>query len=391
MRHFALIPFSSCLLASAALAASLPDLGKLDATVADCRAVVSDATKKPLERARARYQLLKLELLTCKDDAFLAKKAEMLAFIAKPGGLGPREMIDFLYGTVGADQQEIFVRPDIDRLADEASRGDRDARRAFWLRRMNACGWGDRNDYAPEKSWEHQLALVDGAEKDEVANYDLFTIAKWRLHCLKGLGRAEDCEKVAREAMGSAKEPWKRAELLMAIGDVRQMRANRYFAEPHAPTLLKAVEAYDQAIALCVDDKYLKGSEQHRKSLKFAAECLLRARDFTACRAHLKALEEATDEKRRPNLDAVMLLGDCAFAERKWEEAVAHYRSVGAKLGQKRRLNLGHALVALGRKREALAVLERIAKEEEDKYAKDRYGYIVERMRRELEPAGKAE
>lgn len=376
-------------LALGAVAAPDPDLSKTDEIVAQCKAVAADKAKKPVERARARYELIKLELLTCEDAAFAAKKAEMMDFLSKPGDLPARDYVEFLYNTVANDRQEIFDLPDVDALADAASKGDPAARAAFWTRRIGARGWGEKRSYDPNRTWERRLELIDAAEKDAEAAAKLNpgVLIKARLECYRGLDRYDDfAALVAREAE-KAPKPGDRATLLTGQADFLRARAARFFSEPHGPTLREAVALYDQAAALCAGEKRLVGARPHQVALKSAAECLLAAKDYAGCRARLKTLAEVTPEKQRPNLDAAMVLGDCAFAERKWEESVTAYRSAEAKLDIKRKLNLGHALFALGRKKEALPILE-FAAQKGNKYAKLRYQYDLQKLKKELE-AGK--
>jgi len=372
-------------LALGAAAAPALDLSKPDEVAAGYKAVIADKAKKPVERARARYELIKLELLTCADAAFAAKKAEMTDFLSKPGDLPPREYVDFLYNTVANDGQDIFDLPDIDAFADAASKGDPAARAAFWMRRIGARGWGEKRSYDPNRTWERRLELIAAAEKDMVASakLDPFALVKARLECYRGLGQYEDFAALVAKTVEKVEKPGDRVTLLTGQAGFLRARAARFFSDPHAPTLREAVALYDRVAALCAAEKRLSGARPHQVALRSAAECLLAARDYDGCRARLKTLVEVTPEKHRPNLDAAVILGDCAFAERKWEEAVTSYRSAEAKLDLKRKLNLGHALYALGRKKEALPILE-LAAQKGNKYAKLRYQYDLQKLKKEL-------
>ena len=94
-------------------------------------------------------------------------------------------------------------------------------------------------------------------------------------------------------------------------------------------------------------------------------------------------LDEMTGEKQRPNLTAAGLRGDAAFAERKWEEAAKAYEIVGEKHDLRQALNLAKCYLALGRKADAVPLLE-FASKKGNKYTRQRYAFDLEKLKGEL-------
>ena len=118
----------------------------------------------------AKYRTLKEELLTCPENAFEAKRAEMLKFLADPGETNPVRLVEFYLDVVERDQQGIFEKPDCWALAEKASKLSAAARskycqNRFWMLGQSMHGkWGGTLD--PKWSYEGRLKFAEEVMSD---------------------------------------------------------------------------------------------------------------------------------------------------------------------------------------------------------------------------------
>ena len=379
---------SGAALSAASVLTAAPNLVTMDADIAARKAVLDDPKASAYKKHCAAFALAKWKLLTCEDADYAAAKAEAMKLVTDRGALSNGDYVDFLYMVAEREASDMLQLPDIDELADAATKGgsptnrvDCQARRNYYSRRIGAIGAAQRTkSLNPKRSAAVRLALVDAAEKEPLLTGYAGEVAAWRYEALLSDGKYDEAEKFAAPLSVSTNVQTA-AEWSYRLGAFYVARAARYFDEPDAATLKKAEAAYLAAIAAA--DQPKRRGPQYSRGWQALGPIRLQLKDYAGVREVADKLDEMTGEKQRPNLTAAGLRGDAAFAERKWEEAAKAYEIVGEKHDLRQALNLAKCYLALGRKADAVPLLE-FASKKGNKYTRQRYAFDLEKLKGEL-------
>lgn len=364
-----------------AAAGAALDLAKVDSEIAALKAKETDA-KTPLQRYKAKYDRLKLELLVCEDAAFEGKLAEMTAHLSDRGDCPAADYISFLFATVGYDatRQRTFTPPDLLSLAEKASRGDEKARLAYFtgaIRHYERMLAFELTALDERYSREARLNFIDRSLKDPLLAKARGTVLEAKANVLRSLDRKADAEKLMVSSAAESDSLALRFLPLLAAAYADD--AKRFYGEPDRPTLAKATEALDRYFAL--KNVVQRDKSGYQKACELRAQIELdrgKPQDAVPWAERLVAARGG-----ETNVVAATLLGDAAYATGDWNRAAAAYAAGDAKLPWRVRERFARALFAAGRKEEALKQVELTASKA-GKYKRQELNHAAEKIRREL-------
>ena len=369
-----------------ALAASAAvDLSKMEADVAAKKAVLANAKTRTAEKLRARYELMKWELLTCEEKDYADKEKEMIEFLSDPGETPPADFVAFLLGTVHRDRETPYRRIDVFAVADKVSRTEMKARWQYFRSRLQAIlslkqNWTWRS-LDRETSFERALELVAECESEpETVKGHELDLFKFRFAALVALAKYEEAEALAEKTL-ALNDPKISPYVLPVLGDYYRDRAKRYYDDDEPSVLRKAEAAYAKYVSL--PDISKKMTQIYFNALKSLGEVRLQLGDFAGARSAAETLKAS----RRPgadNRDADTLLADVAFASGDYSRAAELFAALREpekkkELDGKRLINYAIALKVLGRRDECLKIIE-AAKAKNGKYIRQRLDFHSERL-----------
>ena len=313
----------SIVLLSAATASALPqkiNLREREKLIAELTAKENDEKAKPLQRAWAGFDRRQLEMFLCEDKDLAAKEKAFEDFIANPG-LGEDDRVRFLFDLAGKDDFK-FRRVELYKTAEKLAMASTNAsvHAIFYElsnRVMTPSHWSWCTDLLPEFSADARLRLVEQAQADPVVKGHVergwLPVKRWRVEALQQLGRFDEVEKILRESVEQATEKNAKSGAAAALAKFYEDRATRWYDEPNADLLKKALGIWELAAAL--------GNGQASAS---AARLALKLGDMKAAHSWIdKAVAAQKDQK--PTVDQILILGDIAYAERNWKEAATWY------------------------------------------------------------------
>ena len=333
---------------------------------------------RPIDALKARYNELKEEALTCPDEAFEAKRAELLKFIASPGETNPLALVEFYVDVVRKDNQGIFDKPDVFALAKTAAGSDVAARQKYCYARFDAFYWAMNGQGAGiDKAWstEARLAFAEEVLADEGLNMRR-KAREVKLDCLKQLGRYDDCVAFLNDEIAKADSPSTKTEVYAMLADFYVWNARRYFADSDKPTLEKAAEALRKATENPAD---YRDKRRYLANLVTLADLEWNLGRKAEARA---ALDRAEEFEKKVSADVASKRGDFAFAEGDYATAADLWLPIANNWRWEKRVNLVRALYAAGRKAEAEPHLEFLSKNG-NKYVRTFYAYALEQYRKE--------
>ena len=333
---------------------------------------------RPIDLLKARYNELKEEALTCPDNAFKAKRAELLKFIASPGETNPLALVEFYVDVVRKDNQGIFEKPDVFALAKKVAGDNLAARQKYCHARFEAFRWAMIGHGAGiDKAWstESRLAFAEEVMADETLNLRAAARDE-KIECLKQLGRYGDCAAFITDEIAKADAPWAKTDLYAKLSDFYVWNAARYFSDPDKATLEKAAEAMRKATENPAD---YRDKRRYPDNLVKLADLEWKLGRKVEARA---ALDKAEEFEKKVSADVAGKRGDFAFAEGDYAAAADHWLPVADKWRWEKRVNLVRALYASGRKAEAEPHLEFLSKNG-NKYVRTFYAYALEQYRKE--------
>ena len=356
-----------------------PDLTKMDENRAAIKAVLADPKATPVQKLCATYDDLTWELFTCEDKDFPAKKAAMLKLITERGGLDKSVYIDFLYG-LQRENPGVFRMPDLWALIDRETKGEAKFRTNSYQRRLEAMRGAIRyhGTLDPDCTAEARLKLLDEAERDPAVDRSRLDFDGARFACYVDLGDVARAEALLGK-MSATTNLGVRVEWLAKGAEWYRDRSERYYSEPDAALLRKAVACCDGILAT---DTRKRGNADGKAAL-MKAEALCRTGDFAGARKALDKLASLAKDKKL-GIDGAKILFDVAFAEKKWSEAADALQPFADRLDADWSIRCAQALVAAGRRREALPYLETASKKCRNKYKRDNYGYLLNRYQAEF-------
>ena len=365
-----------------AAAGAALDLAKVDSEIAVLKAKETNAKTSPLQRYKAKYDRLKLELLVCEDAAFEGKLAEMTAHLSDRGDCPAADYISFLFVTVGYDatRQRTFTPPDLLSLAEKASRGDEKARLAYFtgaIRHYERMLAFELTALDERYSREARLNFIDRSLKDPLLAKARGTVLEAKVNVLRSLDRKADAEKLMVSSAAESDSLALRFLPLLAAAYADD--AKRFYGEPDRPTLAKATEALDRYFAL--KNVVQRDKSGYQKACELRAQIELdrgKPQDAVPWAERLVAARGG-----ETNVVAATLLGDAAYATGDWNRAAAAYAAGDAKLPWRVRERFARALFAAGRKEEALKQVELTASKA-GKYKRQELNHAAEKIRREL-------
>lgn len=343
------------------------DVSRKDAHFAALRAKIDNPKTKPLDRRNAQYALLMGEMLVCEDAAFPAKEAELQKIIAERGDMPATDYVTFLYKTVRRNNyghprflQYMYVEPDVDAIGFKATADDPAARRLYYsLRIAVMTDLANSKSLKPQNSRESRLELIAQAEKDPAMAGQALQVFQWRFAALRDLGRDADAVKLAESALATTNVA-EAVAVNLALADFYRTRAKRFDEDPDAATLLKAEACYAKVIELKAPLGRVNTEESVAR--QGIADCRYARKDYAGCRVLLaEMLERKFINRPRDKAAMSARLGDCGFFEEKWQESVDAYASAGASLDAARKIRYAGALLALGRKADAIPLVEAVA------------------------------
>jgi len=362
----------SATLASATLWAAPPkspigfDLSQKDAYFASLQTKIDNPKTKPLERRNAQYALQMAKMLVCEEAAYPVEEAALQKLIAERGDMPAADYVTFLYKTVRRNNyghprflQYMYVEPDVDAIGLKATADDPAARRLYYsLRIATMADLANQKSLKPQNSREARLELIAAAEKDPAMSGQALQVFQWRFAALRDLGRDADAVKLAESALATTNVA-QAVAVHLALADFYRLRAKRFDEDPDAATLRKSEACYAKVIELKAPLGRVNTDEAVAR--QGIADCRYQRKDYAGCRAALAEMKEKKYINRPRDLAQMSArLGDCAFYEEKWQEAADAYAAAGS-LDSARKIRYAGALLALGRKAEALPLVESVA------------------------------
>lgn len=314
--------FSAAAFAAGLAVAALPqklNLRERDKLVQELADKAKNA-QKPLDRAVAQYDLLRLDTLLCEDKDLEAREKALEAFVKDPGVAGA-DYVAFLYNSVGVDYP--LRRAELLKMAEKAlastNKADHAAYYASTFAKMapGHWGWGDSDE--PEFSSEARLALVERAEKDPLMAGD-GRVLGWKVSALRESGRPNDAEKLMLDAMKAAEDKDKPA-IAQALAEFYVDTAARFYSTPDPATLRKAVNMYEYKNSLSPN-----GDGRARGEI---IKLLVSLGDLAGAKRWIEA-DTALQKDQVPTAASLLALGDIAFAEKNWAEAAKCYEKCPA-------------------------------------------------------------
>ena len=349
------------------------DLTKMDENRAAIKAVLADPKATPAQKLWATYDDLKWELFTCEDKDFPAKKAAMLKLITERGSWDKDVYLDFIYGLL-RENPGAFRMPNIWEIADRETKGEAKFRTNYYRRRLETMRGAIRfhGTFDPANSVESRLKLLDEAEKDPVVDRSRIDFDDARFYCYVDLGDDARAEAILGK-MSASTNLGARVDWLAKGAEWYKNRSVRYYSEPSAAMLRKVVACCDGILA--TDFPRKRGNADAKAALtKADALCLIG--DYAEARKALDKLASLAKDKKL-GLDGAKILFDVAYAEKKWSEAADALQPFADRLDADWSIRCAQALVAAGRRREALPYLETASKKCRNKYKRDNYGYLL--------------
>lgn len=328
-----------------------------------------------------RYNALKAELLTCEENVFEAKRAEMLKFIANPGETNADALVEFYLGVVNKDRQQIFEKPDCWALAEKCSHQSRRARGRY----LGARLWGmsfHAQSLDPRFTYEGYLAIAEETMKDPLVP-DLYGVARGvKFEALRLLGRDRELLAFFESELAACKTDAERAVIRNARADYYLKAAQRWH-DKSEPSLLKKAVA-DLAWTTQTNGYYRDAREFGRK-LVLKGDAELQLGLHKVARATLMRYFDVFPDNGAMRRDVEVKLGEVAYAEKDYAMAVRYWAPYvkGWERDVKATERYVRALFALGRKREALPFMRVLARRG-DKYSKFYYRYALEELDKAL-------
>lgn len=339
---------------------------------------------RPIDALKARYNELKEEALTCPDEAFEAKRDELLKFIASPGETNPLALVEFYVDVVRKDGHGIFDKPDVFALAKAAAGNDILARQKYCNARFDAFYWAMHGQGAgidKSCSTEARLAFAEEVMANEVPTMRN-KAREVKLDCLKELGRYDDCVAFLTDEIAKADSASTKTEVYIMLADFYIWSASRYFSDSDKPTLEKAVEVLRKATENPAD---YRDKRRYPANLVKLADLEWKLGRKVEARA---ALDKAEEFEKKVSADVAAKRGDFAFAEGDYATAADLWLPIANNWRWEKRVNLVRALYAAGRKAEAEPHLEFLSKNG-NKYVRSFYAYALEQYRKENVPKPK--
>ena len=357
MRKALILGLVACagVVASAAMPAL--DLAKVDSAIAALKAKETDRGATAVQRFKAKYERLKLELLVCEDAAFEGKRREMTAHLSEPGECPTADYVSFLFASVGRDatRQMVFTPPDLLALAEKASRGDEKARLAYFtgaIRHYEQMLAFDLTALEERYSREAQLAFIDRSLQDPLLAKARGQVLEAKVGVLRSLDRKADAEKLMVASAAESDAFARRFLPLLAAAYAED--AQRFYGEPDRPTLTRAAETL--ACYFVLKDVARRDRNGFQKACELRGQIeLARGNPQEAIRWAEWLVAVRGGET---NAVAAVLIGDAAYAAGDWNRAADAYAVAGDKLQWRVRERFARALFAAGRKQEALVQIE---------------------------------
>ena len=356
------------------------DLTKMEENRAAIKAVLADPKATPAQKLWATYDDLKWDLFTCEDKDFPAKKAAMQKLITVRGSLDKAVYLDFIYG-LQRENPGAFRMPNLWEIADRETKGEAKFRTSYYRRRLEAMRGAIRfrGTIDPDNTAEARLKLLDAAEKDPAVDQKGINYEASRFDCYVDLGDDVRAEAMLGK-MSASTNLGVRVEWLAKGAEWYKNRSVRYYSEPSAAMLRKVVACCDGILA--TDFPRKRGNADAKASL-MKAEALCQIGDTAGARKALDKLASLSKDKKL-GLDGAKVLFDVAFAEKQWSEAADALAPFADKLDADWSIKCAQALVAAGRRREALPYLETASKKCRNKYKRDNYGYLLNKYKAEF-------
>ena len=300
MKAFKVSCLMSIVLLSAATASALPqkiNLREREKLIAELTAKENDEKAKPLQRAWAGFDRRQLEMFLCEDKDLAAKEKAFEDFIANPG-LGEDDRVRFLFDLAGKDDFK-FRRVELYKTAEKLAMASTNAsvHAIFYElsnRVMTPSHWSWCTDLLPEFSADARLRLVEQAQADPVVKGHIergwLPVKRWRVEALQQLGRFDEVEKILRESVEQATEKNAKSGAAAALAKFYEERATRWYDEPNADLLKKALGIWELAAALgmktvIVDDGWQ--TDDTSRGYPYCGDWRPAAAKFPDMRAHV--------------------------------------------------------------------------------------------------------
>ena len=213
---------------------------------------------------------------------------------------------------------------------------------------------------AEKTSYEHRLSILEKALQTVPAERRMDYVGDYA-ETLRNLGRLEEAE-AALLPWTTNEHPRVRAVAGDWLASFYRETAKRYYGEPDAATLHKALAACEIVI------EARSHFDPRPVAFRNAAQTAFELKDYAKAKHYLDELV-ACQEKRspgKPDAEAAALLGDYWYYMGDYEEAVKAYSSVPSLNVRPAAENswnrYARALYATGRYEECLAVIPKLAK-----------------------------
>jgi len=393
MKRLALTVLLACAAAGArgVPPAYLKNLDDLPKKLAACEKTIASPKATPLAVRQAKFEYERLQLFVCEDAEFESHRAAFLRLVTDRDALPVQDYVKFLYGPVAAYDRSVTEIPDIDALADAATKDADEAARWLYvssrLNRIRKARLRPSLNLVKPLSDSERLPLLEEAERDpRLAEPHRLDIVLAKADCLKDLGREPEAERLL-VAAGTTTNATELARVLPALAGLYVHQSKRYFDDPHLPTLRKAYAVYDRLLA--VEDAKAKPSSAARaKTLLAKATAAATARDCTTMKRAL-ADWKACQKPGKESPDGLLLLADARFYAGEYAAAADDYLSVPDKsLKLDHHVRCAEALFACGRRREAIPHVAFAAKRT-GKYQRLHYQRVLDKLNVEFNSEGK--
>ena len=299
--------------------------GLLDCLIVGALTLTVVAAESPTV---AKYRTLKEELLTCPENVFEAKRAEMLKFLADPGETNPVRLVEFYLDVVNRDQQGIFEKPDCWALAEKASKLSAAARSKYCQNRLWMLGqtmrgrWGGTLD--PKWSYEGRLKFAEEVMNDPLLN-DAYLKAQarnYKFEALRLLGRDRELLAYFDAELAKAKTDVERAEVLNARAAYYLESAKRY-QDKSEPSVLK--KALADLTATTVTNGVYRDKRDYGRKLVLKADVELQLGQLAEANATLDRYFDEFPDNGAMRKDVEVKLGEVAYAAKDYATAVRYW------------------------------------------------------------------
>ena len=243
------------------------------------------------------------------------------------------------------------------------------------LRVIQVRAWKKYNQLKDNCSTEHIVELCDRAIADPAVDYKLRFISA-KANALVNLRQLDQAEQILLSYSATTNDSL-RYDTCMELGEFYKRTAVRYYDDPDAATLKKAITAYAEASL---------ARPRSTRPLFQIGEAALKLKDYDlAIRSYKSAIPL---DGGKTNITTAVGLGNAYYGKKDWETAALYYGLYPDRLNVNSTLNYCRSLFILKRYEETAKWLKKYEKLARGGNAKDEARYFQKQVEKFL-PAKK--